>query len=88
MLRYLRGTLFNNMWWVIVVTVLATAFGLAVAVLSDRAKGENLAKSLIFLPMAISFVGASIIWRFMYQPRNVQDRRPACSTPSGSASAS
>jgi alpha-glucoside transport system permease protein len=69
----LRGTLFNNIWWVIVVTMLATAFGLAVAVLADRAGGENVAKSMIFLPMAISFVGAAIIWRFMYQPRNVQD---------------
>ena len=56
----------NNIWWVIVVTALATAFGLAVAVLADRARGENIAKSMIFLPMAISFVGAGIIWRFMY----------------------
>jgi ABC-type sugar transport system permease subunit len=72
-LSVLRGTLFNNIWWVIVVTMLATAFGLAVAVLADRAGGENIAKSMIFLPMAISFVGAAIIWRFMYQPRNVQD---------------
>jgi alpha-glucoside transport system permease protein len=72
-LSVLRGTLFNNIWWVIVVTMLATSFGLAVAVLADRAGGENVAKSMIFLPMAISFVGAAIIWRFMYQPRNVQD---------------
>ncbi len=41
--------------------------------LADRAKGENIAKSMIFLPMAISFVGAGIIWRFMYVPRNVND---------------
>ena len=72
-LSVLRGTLFNNIWWVIVVTCLATAFGLAAAVLADRAGGENVAKSMIFLPMAISFVGAGVIWRFMYQPRNVQD---------------
>ena len=69
-LATLRGTLFNNIWWVIVVTALATSIGLAVAVLADRSKGENVAKSLIFLPMAISFIGAGIIWRFMYQPRN------------------
>ena len=69
-LATLRGTLFNNIWWVIVVTALATSIGLAVAVLADRAKGENVAKSLIFLPMAISFIGAGIIWRFMYQPAN------------------
>lgn len=64
-----RGTISNNLWWVLVVTVLATVLGLAVAVLADRSKGENIAKSLIFLPMAISFVGAGIIWRFMYQAR-------------------
>ena len=84
-----RGTIINNLWWVIVVTSLATAFGLAVAVLADRAKGENIAKSLIFLPMAISFIGAGIIWRFMYQAREPsQDPRPACSTRSGCGSAS
>jgi ABC-type sugar transport system permease subunit len=69
-LSVLRGTIFNNIWWVIVVTSLATVFGLAVAVLADRAKAENAAKSLIFLPMAISFIGAGIIWRFMYQARD------------------
>jgi alpha-glucoside transport system permease protein len=66
----IRGTIMNNIWWVIVVTSLATALGLAVAVLADRAKAENTAKSLIFLPMAISFIGAGIIWRFMYQARD------------------
>ena len=70
-LATVRGTLANNIWWVIVVTSLATAFGLAVAVLADRAKAENVAKSLIFLPMAISFVGAGVIWRFVYMTRNV-----------------
>jgi alpha-glucoside transport system permease protein len=47
-------------------------FGLAVAVLADRAKMENIAKSLIFMPMAISFVGAGIIWRFVYNAREVR----------------
>ena len=60
------------------VTALATAFGLAVAVLADRARGENIAKSLIFLPMAISFVGAGIIWRFMYVTRNVTKTPDRC----------
>jgi alpha-glucoside transport system permease protein len=69
-LASIRGTIFNNVWWVIVVTSLATALGLAVAVLADRARAENAAKSLIFLPMAISFIGAGIIWRFMYQARD------------------
>jgi alpha-glucoside transport system permease protein len=66
----IRGTIMNNIWWVIVVTSLATVLGLAVAVLADRAGAENAAKSLIFLPMAISFIGAGIIWRFMYQARD------------------
>ncbi len=69
-LASIRGTLFNNVWWVIVVTTLATVFGLAIAVLADRAEAENAAKSLVFLPMAISFIGAGIIWRFMYQARD------------------
>lgn len=61
-----RGVIWNNLWWVFAVTAIATALGLAVAVLADRVKGEAVAKALIFLPMAISFVGASIIWRFVY----------------------
>ena len=66
----LRGTLFNNLWWVLTVTLVTTAAGLAIAVLADRAKNESIAKSLIFMPMAISFVGAGIIWRFMYLARD------------------
>jgi alpha-glucoside transport system permease protein len=65
----LRGTLMNNLWWVVVVTVAATGLGLAIAALADRSAGESVAKSLIFMPMALSFVGASIIWRFMYISR-------------------
>jgi len=61
-----RGVVWNNLWWVFAVTTIATVLGLAVAVLADRVKGEAVAKALIFLPMAISFVGASIIWRFVY----------------------
>ncbi|MBC8195697.1 MAG: sugar ABC transporter permease [Acidimicrobiia bacterium] len=68
----LRGTVMNNLWWVIVVTLLSTVLGLAAAVLADRAKFESVAKSLIFMPMAISFVGAGIIWRFMYIARPPQ----------------
>ncbi len=67
----LRGTIFNNIWWVFTVTLFATGMGLAVAAWSDGAKGERIAKSLIFMPMAISFVGASIIWRFMYRSQNL-----------------
>ncbi len=59
-------SLFNNMLWVIVVPAGATFFGLLAAQLTDRLKWGNIAKSLIFMPMAISFVGASLIWKFVY----------------------
>ena len=68
-----RGTIPNNLWWIFSVIVFAVSLGLAVAVLADRARGENIAKSLIFLPMAISFVGASVIWRLIYVARPPQD---------------
>ncbi|WP_299830885.1 carbohydrate ABC transporter permease [uncultured Roseobacter sp.] len=57
---------FNNMLWVLVVPAAATFLGLLVAQLTDRLKWGNIAKSLIFMPMAISFVGASLIWKFVY----------------------
>lgn len=56
----------NNILWLVLGTVLSTGFGLAVAVLAERSKLDRLAKTLIFLPMAISFVGAGVIWRFVY----------------------
>ena len=56
----------NNLLWIIGVTTFSTGFGLLMAVLADRIKRESLAKALVFLPMAISFVGASVIWRFVY----------------------
>jgi alpha-glucoside transport system permease protein len=59
-------TLRNNLLWLIIVPTLSTVFGLAVAVLADRAKFGTIAKSIIFMPMAISFVGASVIWKFVY----------------------
>ena len=65
----LRGTLLNNLWWVVLVTTTATGLGLAIAALADRARAESAAKSIIFMPMALSFVGAGIIWRFMYLAR-------------------
>ncbi|MGW5668686.1 carbohydrate ABC transporter permease [Micromonospora sp. NPDC003776] len=61
--------LINTLVWVLLVPLVATAFGLIYAVLVDRARLESLAKSLIFLPMAISFVGATIIWKFVYAYR-------------------
>ncbi len=59
----------NNLLWLVLVTGLSVGLGLIIAVLIDRVKYENIAKSLIFLPMAISFVGASVIWRFIYAYR-------------------
>jgi alpha-glucoside transport system permease protein len=59
----------NNMLWLIVVPAMATAFGLLAAQLTDRIWWGNIAKSLIFMPMAISFVGASVIWKLIYDTR-------------------
>ena len=53
----------NNMLWLIVVPALSTAFGLLAAQLTDRIRWGGLAKSMIFMPMAISFVGAAVIWK-------------------------
>ncbi|WP_299655135.1 sugar ABC transporter permease [uncultured Jannaschia sp.] len=61
-----RGALFNNFLWVLFVPAASTFLGLLVAQLTDRLKWGNIAKSLIFMPMAISFVGASLIWKFVY----------------------
>jgi alpha-glucoside transport system permease protein len=61
----------NNLIWLVFGTGLSVSLGLLIAVLADRSKFERVAKSLIFLPMAISFVGAGIIWKFIYayQPK-------------------
>ncbi len=59
----------NNMLWLIVVPAASTAFGLLAAQLTDRIKWGSIAKSLIFMPMAISFVGASVIFKLVYDAR-------------------
>ena len=66
-----RDTLFNTLLWIAVVPAVTVALGLAVATLADRltAKWENLTKTIIFLPMAISLVGASVVWKFIYEFR-------------------
>ena len=61
----------NNMLWLIIVPAASTAFGLLAAQLTDRIKWGNFAKSLIFMPMAISFVGASVIFKLIYDTRPV-----------------
>ena len=65
---FVSGALLNTLLWMIVVPALTVVFGLAVAVLADRLqpRAEKFTKSLIFLPMAISLVGAATIWRFVY----------------------
>lgn len=61
------GTSFgNNLKWIFLMTAGTVGIGLAFAVLADRVKYEALAKAIIFMPMAISFVGAGIIWKFVY----------------------
>jgi alpha-glucoside transport system permease protein len=56
----------NNIYWLILFTALVLFFGLMFAVLTDRVPYESPIKSLIFMPMAISFVALSVIWLFMY----------------------
>jgi alpha-glucoside transport system permease protein len=56
----------NNALWLLLMVPGTVASGLLFAVLTDRVRYERLAKTIIFLPMAISFVGASIIWKFVY----------------------
>lgn len=64
-----RESMLNNMAWLLVVPALSTLFGLLAAQLTDRLKWGNIGKSLIFMPMAISFVGAGVIWKFIYEYR-------------------
>jgi alpha-glucoside transport system permease protein len=61
----------NTVIWMIVVPILSVGIGLTYAVLVDRTRFENVAKGLVFLPMAISLVGASIIWKFVYEFRDI-----------------
>ena len=62
-------TVLNTIVWVLVAPAVSTAIGLAYAVFIDKSRGEKYFKILVFMPMAISFVGASIIWRFVYTAR-------------------
>jgi alpha-glucoside transport system permease protein len=60
------GILRNNVIWLVVGTAGSVILGLVIATMVDRVRREALAKTFIFLPLAISFIGASVIWRFMY----------------------
>ena len=61
-----RTALTNNLLWVLIVPAASTFFGLLIAQLTDRLRWGTVAKSIIFMPMAISFVGAALIWKFVY----------------------
>lgn len=63
----------NNILWIVFGATFSVAFGLIIATLADRSRFENAAKSLIFLPMAISFVGAGVIWNFIYEVKDVSE---------------
>src|SRR5262249_15836339 len=71
----------DNVIWLVVFTALTVGLGLAPAVLTDRVPYESVAKGIIFLPMAVSFVAAGVIWKFMY------DFRPPGSPQTGTLNA-
>jgi len=59
----------NNLLWLVLFTVGVVLLAIGIAVLADRVRYESVVKGTVFLPMAISFVGASVIWRFVYEFR-------------------
>lgn len=61
----------NNLMWMFFGTLFTASAGLLIAVLADKSKFESFAKALIFMPMAISFVGAGVIWNFVYSVKPV-----------------
>ncbi len=65
----MRIAFFNNLMWIVIMVTATVVLGLLVAVLADRVRYEPWAKALIFMPMAISFVGAGVIWKFVYDYR-------------------
>jgi len=70
--RLMREAFRNNIFfWMLLGVPLTVGFGLLVAVLADRSKFDRVAKAFVFLPMAISFVGAGVIWNFIYEVRPV-----------------
>jgi len=63
----------NNLLWILFGSTLCVVLGLLIAVLADRSNFESVAKSMIFLPMAISMVGAGVIWNFVYEVKEPGD---------------
>ena len=70
-----RRSILNNLGWLLIVPTLSTFFGLVIANLTDRIWWGTIAKSIIFMPMAISFVGAGVIWKFIYDYRGTDDQQ-------------
>jgi len=64
--RITQDVLLNNVLWILLFTLLVLGLGLLFAILTGRVRYEAVAKAVIFIPMAISFVAASVIWKFMY----------------------
>ncbi len=70
-----RRSILNNLGWLLIVPTFSTFFGLVIANLADRVWWGTIAKSIIFMPMAISFVGAGVIWKFVYDYRGPGDQQ-------------
>lgn len=66
-----RTTLTNTLLWMVIVPTLTVLIGLGIAVMADRLSpaAESFSKTIIFMPMAISMVGAATVWRFLYAYR-------------------
>ena len=62
-----HGALLNTIFWIVVFPTITVGLGLILAVLTSRVRYEAIAKAAIFIPMAVSFVAAAVIWRFMYE---------------------
>lgn len=63
----------NTILWLAIVPTMSTVFGLVIAYMTDRLWWGQIARALVFLPMVISFVGASVIWKFIYDYRGSGD---------------
>ncbi|GAA2258517.1 MULTISPECIES: carbohydrate ABC transporter permease [Kitasatospora] len=66
----IHQVLLNTALWLVIAPLAATALGLVLALLIERMKRQAVYKSLIFMPMAVSLVGAGIIWKFVYEARD------------------
>jgi alpha-glucoside transport system permease protein len=70
---FMLVTFRNNLMWLVFGAGLTVVFGLLVATLADRSRHERLVKAIIFMPMAISLVGAGVIWKFVYAVKDVSE---------------